>query len=773
MFPYPSGAGLHVGHPLGYIASDVMARYKKLKGFNVLHPMGFDSFGLPAEQYAIETGQHPAKTTQENIAQYRQQLDLLGFSFDWDREIQTSDSSYYQHTQWIFAQLFLHYYDFEQNKALPIALLVQQFEQSGNSATNAANDCAINFDASQWKNFSTIQKEQILLQYRLAFLSETFVNWCPKLGTVLANDEVKDGLSERGGHPVERKKMKQWSLRISAYSERLLKDLTHLDWSDAVKEMQRNWIGKSTGALLDFSIENHTQKLRIFTTRPDTIFGVSFVAIAPEHDLAIKLANDAQKDQVSAYIQKTKNRSERERQSDIKNISGVFTGSYAIHPLTQEKIPIWLADYVLGSYGTGAVMGVPAGDQRDWDFAQHFNLPIINIFENNVSPKMAVTSKEAVLANSQFLNGLNVQAAQEKILIEINQQNIGKSQTNYRLRDAIFSRQRYWGEPIPIVYQDGMPQLIDPANYPVVLPEIDAYLPTETGEPPLARAKNFMHNHLPIETNTMPGWAGSSWYFLRYLDPKNRKELADQAKINYWQNVDLYIGGAEHATGHLIYARFWTKFLFDIGIIPFEEPFKKMINQGMILGKSALIYRIKNTHQFVSFYQKEAYETTPIHVDVNLVTNDVLDIESFKNWRKEYQNATFILEPDGTYRCGAEVEKMSKSKYNVVNPNVLVAKYGADTLRLYEMFLGPLEQFKPWDTKGIEGVHRFLKKVWRLFYQNNTWIVSQETPSKKALQILHKTIQKVEDDLTRFSFNTVVSNLMIAANELSEENCHQ
>lgn len=803
MFPYPSGAGLHVGHPLGYIASDIYSRYKRLQGFNVLHPMGYDSFGLPAEQYAIQTGQHPAITTEENIARYRTQLDRIGFCYDWSREVRTSSPEYYKWTQWIFKQLFDSYYDNATNKAERISKLVATFETEGNANVNACSDCETIFTAEEWNTFSTKEKETILQEYRMAYLADSWVNWCPALGTVLANDEVVNGVSERGGHPVVQKLMRQWSMRIKAYAERLLQGLETVDWTDSIKEQQRNWIGKSQGCSVRFPLwrgtegedfvtplnlpskgeTNHSQlstfnsslEIEVFTTRPDTIFGVSFMVLAPELDLVQAITTDAQRPEVEAYIKAASLKSERDRQSDVKNISGAFTGAYAIHPFTGEQIPIWIGDYVLASYGTGAVMAVPCGDQRDWDFAKHFNLPIKNIFADTDISEAAYAEKDAIIANSDFLNGLDCKTAMKKAIEIIETKELGKGKTNYRLRDAVFSRQRYWGEPFPVYYKDELPYLVDDQHLPIELPEVDKYLPTEDGEPPLARAEKSAWNYAEgdrMEFNTMPGWAGSSWYFLRYMDPKNENEFVSKEKVDYWKNVDLYIGGSEHATGHLLYARFWTKFLFDQGYIPFEEPFQKMINQGMILGRSSFVYRVQGENKLVSNGLKSNYETNPIHVDISIVDNDKLDIEAFKKWRPEFANAEFICEDNGDYICGSEVEKMSKSKYNVQTPDELVEKFGADTLRMYEMFLGPLEQSKPWDTKGITGVHGFLKKYWRLFHLNGNFEVSDAEPSKDTLKTLHKTIKKLRDDLDRFSFNTGVSSFMICVNELTDQKCN-
>ena len=792
MFPYPSGAGLHVGHLLGYIASDIFARYKKLEGYNVLHPMGYDSFGLPAEQYAIQTGQHPAITTEENIARYRFQLDQLGFNYDWSREVRTSSPTYYKWTQWIFKQLFDCYYDDKLNKAVRISALISIFENDGNSGVSACTEYDTVFTAAKWKAFSEAEKEDVLQAYRIAYLADSWVNWCPALGTVLANDEVVNGVSERGGFPVEQKLMRQWSMRIKAYAERLLNGLDTLDWTDSIKEQQRNWIGKSQGCSVRFSLYNEVEEenpvifnnsaklnkesfIEVFTTRPDTIFGVSFMVLAPEHHLVDVITTEEQREEIEAYIKTAALKSERDRQADVKNISGAFTGAYVLHPFTREKIPIWIGDYVLASYGTGAVMAVPCGDQRDWDFANHFNIPIKNIFKDIDISASAYVEKDAAITDSDFLNELTCKEAIVKAVGAIEERALGNGKTNYRLRDAVFSRQRYWGEPFPVYYENGLPKLVGDENLPVELPEVDAYLPTEEGEPPLARAEKSAWNVSfgeRMEYNTMPGWAGSSWYFLRYLDANNENSFVSKEKVNYWQNVDLYIGGSEHATGHLLYARFWTKFLFDLGYIPFEEPFQKMINQGMILGRSSFVYRLTNENTLVSFSKKEGLQVTPIHVDISLVDNDVLDIEAFKVWRSEFQDAKFILEDNGTYMCGSEVEKMSKSKYNVQTPDELVEKFGADTLRMYEMFLGPLEQSKPWDTKGITGVHSFLKKYWRLFHINNDFAVSDDEPSKESMKVLHKTIKKLRDDLDRFSFNTGVSSFMICVNELTDQKCN-
>jgi leucyl-tRNA synthetase len=754
MFPYPSGAGLHVGHPLGYIASDIFARYKRLKGFNVLHPMGYDSFGLPAEQYAIQTGQHPEITTKTNIARYREQLDKIGFSFDWDREVRTSNPDYYKWTQWIFIQLFNSWYNPETNKAENISTLIPKLK---------------GFDALTEK-----EQSDLLLEHRLAYLSDTMVNWCPQLGTVLANEEVKDGVSERGGYPVERKLMKQWSLRITAYADRLLTDLEGLDWTESIKEAQRNWIGKSEGTSLSFRVENSDDHIEVFTTRPDTIFGVSFVTLAPEHELVFKLTSPQQKNAVEEYITFAKNRSERERMADVKKITGVFTGGYVLHPFTGKQIPIWLGDYVLAGYGTGAVMAVPGHDSRDYAFAKHFDLPIIEVVAGGDLSKESYDAKEGKLINSDFLNGMEVKAAVKKAIAAIEEKGLGKGKTNFRMRDAIFGRQRYWGEPIPVYYENGIPKVLDEKELPLVLPEVDKYLPTETGEPPLARASSSWRKDgkFEYEYSTMPGWAGSSWYFLRYMDADNEKEFVSKQAVNYWQNVDLYIGGAEHATGHLLYIRFWTKFLNDLGLIPVTEPAKKLINQGMIQGVSSFVYRVGTSNKYVSYGLKKDYETTPIHVDVNIVNNNVLDIEAFKTWREENKNAAFILE-DGKYICGSEVEKMSKSKWNVVSPDLIVEQQGADCLRLYEMFLGPLEQSKPWSTSGISGVSNFIRKLWRLYHNGDAFAVTNDAPTKAELKVLHKTIKKIAYDIENFSFNTSVSNFMICVNELTDLKCNK
>ncbi|MFN5331824.1 MAG: leucine--tRNA ligase [Bacteroidota bacterium] len=777
MFPYPSGAGLHVGHPLGYIASDIVSRFKLLKGFNVLHPMGYDSFGLPAEQYAIQTGQHPAITTAQNIQRYTEQLKNIGFAFDWDREVRTSDPSYYKWTQWIFMQLFSSYYDLDADKALPISSLEARFEKEGNLAIKAVCDEGTpSFSKEEWNAFSETQKQKLLLHYRLTFLAETTVNWCPALGTVLSNDEVKDGFSERGGHPVERKKMMQWSMRITAYADRLLKGLDELHWSEPIKEMQRNWIGKSIGAEVVFEVKGSKEKIQVFTTRVDTIYGVTYLALAPESELAETLLSEEERKKAGAYIQQAKNRSERERMSDVKTISGAFTGSYAINPFTGEEIPIWIADYVLAGYGTGAVMAVPAHDERDYNFAKHFGLEIRQVIEGSMEHG-SFPGKGGTLIHSGMITGMKMKEAMAKCISYLEERGIGRGKVQYRMRDAIFTRQRYWGEPLPVYFKEGLPYLIDEKDLPLVLPEVDKYLPTEDGAPPLGRAKDWTYTTAtgtyPLELSTMPGWAGSSWYFFRYTDPSNHQSLAEKSKTDYWGAVDLYIGGSEHATGHLLYSRFWTKFLYDIGAVRIDEPFQKMINQGMIQGRSNFVYRIKGSNTFVSLGLKDNYDTSAMHVDVNIVHNDQLNLEKFKAWRPDLTNAEFILE-DGKYYCGAEVEKMSKSKYNVVNPDDIIERYGADTLRLYEMFLGPLEQFKPWNTNGIDGVFKFLKKLWNLFHDaDGKFKVSEEVPSKDELKALHKAIKKLEEDMANYSFNTSVSSFMICVNELTALGCNK
>jgi len=772
MFPYPSGAGLHVGHPLGYIASDIYSRYKRHKGFNVLHPMGFDAYGLPAEQYAIKTGQHPAITTEVNIKRYKEQLGKIGFSYDWSREVRTSDPKYYKWTQWVFTKLFTHWYNNASKKAEPIHLLEQIFDINGNQKIDAASGDVSPFTGEEWKAMDRKQQQEILMQYRLAFQSETSVNWCPALGTVLANDEVKDGLSVRGGHPVEKRIMKQWSLRVTAYAQRLLDGLDKVDWSDSLKEMQRNWIGKSVGAKVLFKLENSEDSLEVFTTRADTLYGATYMVIAPEHEWVGKLTTDSQAKEVEEYVKWAKNRSERERMTEVKKVTGVFTGSYAIHPFSGERIPIWIADYVLMGYGTGAIMAVPAHDSRDYAFAKKFNIPIVQVVSGGDISEESYDAKEGRMMNSDFMNGMEVKQAIKAAIKKIEELKIGEKNINFRLRDATFSRQRYWGEPFPVYYKDGMPEVLSIKDLPLELPEVDKYLPTEDGKPPLARAKNWQtKDGFPLETDTMPGFAGSSGYYLRYMDANNNEQYFSPEAVNYWQDVDLYIGGAEHATGHLIYSRFWNKFLFDLGMVVKEEPFKKLINQGMIQGRSSFVYRVKGTDKFVSFGLRKEYETQRIHVDINMVDNDVLDTDAFKKWQPEFANAEFILE-DGKYICGHEVEKMSKSLYNVQNPDSLIEKYGADTLRLYEMFLGPIEQSKPWDTKGIEGVFRFMRKFWNLFHnEQNEFVVSDEKASAEELKVLHRTIGKIESDIERFSFNTGVSAFMICANDLASLKC--
>ena len=776
MFPYPSGAGLHVGHPLGYIASDIYSRFKRLNGFNVLHPMGYDSFGLPAEQYAIQTGQHPAITTEANINRYREQLDRMGFSFDWDREVRTSDPAYYKWTQWIFLKLFNAWYNNKRNCAESIDTLISEFEKNGNNDIRAVHDEIENFTAAQWKSFDEAEKSRILMAYRLAYLGEAYVNWCPALGTVLANDEVKDGLSERGGHPVERKLMKQWSMRITAYAERLLQGLEDIDWSDSLKEAQRNWIGKSEGTTIKFSLQDSAEFIEVFTTRPDTLFGVSFVTLAPEHELVDKITSSSQRAEVQDYVTKTKNRSERERQAEVTRISGVFTGSYVIHPFTGNKIPVWIGDYVLAGYGTGAVMAVPAHDERDFRFATHFGLERPQVIEPHITHNFANASwdnKEGILINSDFLNGLDVKTAISQCITEIEKQNLGKGKTNYRLRDAVFGRQRYWGEPIPIYYKENIPVAIPENELPLVLPEVDKFLPTETGEPPLARAKNWKYkNQFPLETTTMPGWAGSSWYFLRYMDAINSTSFASKDALNYWTNVDLYIGGSEHATGHLLYVRFWTKALKDLGYINIDEPAQKLINQGMIQGTSCMVHRDVAGNKIISAGLKSNYNTTLIHIDVNLVDNTEVDIEGLNKWRDDFATAEYVTE-NGKLICETAVEKMSKRWYNVVTPDSICEKYGADCLRMYEMFLGPLEQSKPWNTNGIAGVSNFIRKLWKLYHNNGKFEVSNEAATKAELKTLHKTIKKVQEDVEKFSFNTSVSTFMICVNELTEHKCNK
>lgn len=774
MFPYPSGAGLHVGHPLGYIASDIYSRYKRLKGFNVLHPMGYDAFGLPAEQYAIQTGQHPAKTTEKNIERYREQLDRIGFSFDWTREVRTCDPDYYKWTQWAFLEMFAHWYNKKSSKAEKIEDLVKVFACEGNAGVEAACGDVELFTAAQWNSFGIEEREKILMEYRIAYLGETSVNWCAALGTVLANDEVKEGLSVRGGHPVEQRKMRQWQLRVSAYAERLLNDLDELSWSDSLKDMQRNWIGRSQGAEMVFRVFNGSKEynLEIFTTRADTVFGATFMVLAPESEWVEKLTTDSQKSAVEEYTKYAKKKTERERMAETKKVTGVFTGSYAINPFTNEKIPVWISEYVLAGYGTGAIMAVPAHDSRDYTFAKHFDLPVIPLIEGCDISQESFDAKEGIMCNSGFLNGFTVKQAIPAAIEEVEKLGIGRRKVNFRLRDAIFSRQRYWGEPFPIYYKDGIATPMELKDLPLELPEVDKFLPTESGEPPLGRAENWTFDGYPIEKSTMPGFAGSSAYYLRYMDPRNSEALVSKDANSYWRDVDLYIGGTEHATGHLIYSRFWNKFLFDLGFVCEKEPFKKLINQGMIQGRSNFVYRVKGTNKFVSLGLKDKYDTTEIHVDVNIVSNDRLNIDAFRAWMPEYTGAEFELE-NGEYICGWAVEKMSKSMFNVVNPDMICEKYGADTLRMYEMFLGPLEQSKPWDTNGIDGVHRFLKRFWRIFFNKDTFEVSNEQATPAELKILHRLIKKVQEDIENFSFNTSVSAFMIAINELYELSCNK
>lgn len=788
MFPYPSGAGLHVGHPLGYIASDIVSRYKRLKGFNVLHPMGFDAFGLPAEQYAIQTGQHPRVTTEKNIATYRSQLSNLGFCYDWSRKVETSDPHYYKWTQWIFMQLFNSWYNKDgvtkigHGKAEPIETLIAHFEKNGSEGIRAYSDeTAPQFSAKDWQGYSPALREEVLQRYRIAYLAETMVNWCAALGTVLSNDEVKDGVSERGGYPVERLKMLQWNMRISAYAERLLCGLDTIDWPEPVREMQKNWIGKSVGCELDFPFDKDTTtqdknlSIRVFTTRIDTIYGVTFMVIAPEHELVDKITTKDQRAAVTSYVEVARNRSERERMSEVKRISGVFTGAYVINPFNGDKVPVWVADYVLAGYGTGAVMAVPCSDTRDYAFAKHFDLPIIPVLEG---PHADITKdnfdpKSGTMINSDFLNGLHWSDAIQKAAEKVETMEIGVRRVNYRMRDAIFGRQRYWGEPFPVYFKDGIPTLVDEKDLPVTLPEIDAYKPTETGEPPLGRAKDWSYKGYTYELTTMPGWAGSSWYWFRYMDPQNDKEFCSKDAQQYWRDVDLYIGGSEHATGHLLYSRFWCKALKDLGFVDAEEPFLKLINQGHIQGVSKLAYRITGTNKFVSYNLRKQYEVTPIHVDISFVEGDVMDIERFKAWRDDLRDSEFLLE-DGQYICGSEVEKMSKSKYNVVNPDEIVNSYGADTLRMYEMFLGPLEISKPWNTHGIDGVYKFLRRFWNLFHDaQGQFRVTEEPPTQPELKILHKTLKKVAHDIEQFSFNTSVSEFMICSNELGSLKCNK
>jgi len=766
MFPYPSGAGLHVGHPLGYIASDIFARYKRQQGFNVLHPMGYDSYGLPAEQYAIQTGQHPAVTTAKNIARYREQLDKISFCFDWSREVRTCEPNYYKWTQWAFIKMFNSYYDNDANKALPIEDLIAKFEKDGNNSVNAANNCTVKFSAAEWKSYSAKEKEQVLLTYRIAYLADTKVNFCPALGCVLANDEISEGVSVRGGYPVEQRVMRQWSLRVSAYAQRLLDGLDNIDWSEALKETQKNWIGRSEGAEMDFCVKGQDLKLKIFTTRCDTIHGVTFMVLAPESEYVAKVTTADQKAAVDDYLTQVKRRTERERIAD-RRVSGVFSGSYAINPITEKEIPIYISDYVLAGYGTGAIMAVPAHDSRDYAFAKHFNLPIIPLIEGADVSEESFDAKEGIMMNSGFLNGLTVKEALKTAKKYIKEKGIGEVKVNYRLRDAIFSRQRYWGEPFPVYYKDGMPHMLDESKLPLELPEVSDFKPTESGEPPLGHAENWCTaDGDPYELNTMPGFAGSSAYYLRYMDPTNDKALVSKEANQYWKSVDLYVGGTEHATGHLIYSRFWNKFLFDLGIVCEDEPFRKLINQGMIQGRSNFVYRIKDTNTFVSLGLKKDYDVTPIHVDVNIVNNDILDLEAFKAWRPEFETAEFILE-DGKYVCGWAVEKMSKSMFNVVNPDDIVDKYGADTLRLYEMFLGPVEQSKPWDTKGIDGVNRFLKKFWGMFFTGDDFDVVKAEPTAEEQKSIHKLVKKVTGDIETFSYNTSIAAFMICANELT------
>lgn len=774
MFPYPSGAGLHVGHPLGYIASDIYSRYKRLQGFNVLHPMGYDAYGLPAEQYAIQTGQHPEVTTVNNINRYREQLDKIGFCYDWSRELKTCDPKYYKWTQWAFVKMFNSYYDKKENKAKSIVSLIEAFEKNGTEGISAASSEDMSFTAAEWKSMSEKEQSDVLMNYRIAYLGNTMVNWCPQLGTVLANDEVSEGLSVRGGYPVEQKMMSQWCLRVSAYAQRLLEGLEKIDWTESLKETQRNWIGRSEGAEMKFKVVGQDLNLEIFTTRADTIFGVTFMVLAPESEYVDKLVTAGQKEAVDRYIDEIKHKTERERLID-KQVSGVFSGSYAINPLTGKEIPVWISDYVLAGYGTGAIMAVPAHDSRDYAFARHFNLPIIPLIEGCDVSEESFDAKEGKMINSKGaeldLNGMEVKEAIAATKKFIEDKKIGKVKVNYRLRDAIFSRQRYWGEPFPVYYKEGIPHVLDENALPLELPEVDKFLPTESGEPPLGRAKGWKTAEgYPYELCTMPGFAGSSAYYLRYMDPHNEEALVSKEADEYWRNVDLYIGGTEHATGHLIYSRFWNKFLFDCGVVCEEEPFKKLINQGMIQGRSNFVYRIKNTNRFVSYNLKKDYDTTPIHVDVNIVSNDVLDIDKFRNWRPEFENAEFVLE-NGKYICGWAVEKMSKSMYNVVNPDDIVESYGADTLRLYEMFLGPLEQSKPWDTNGIDGVNRFIKKMWNLFYKGGELTVGDAKPSAEELKSLHKLIKKVTWDIEHFSYNTSISAFMICVNELTAMKC--
>ncbi len=786
MFPYPSGAGLHVGHPLGYIASDIYARYKRQRGYNVLHPMGYDAFGLPAEQYAIETGQHPAHTTEINIARYREQLDNIGFCYDWSREVRTSDPSYYKWTQWIFLQLFHSWFDRVQQKARPIAHLIQIFETDGNEHHTCPGDAGRSFTSAEWKSYTEKERREVLMHYRLAYQGHAQVWWCEALGTVLANDEVVNGVSERGGHPVERKMMRQWFLRITEYADRLLTGLDTLEWTDAMKEMQRNWIGKSSGATVRFAIEGHENStVTVFTTRPDTIFGVDFLVLAPEHDLLATIVTSDALANIAQYQSYVKSRSERERMSEVKQVTGCFTGAYALHPFTGKRVPIWTSEYVLIGYGTGAIMAVPGGDDRDHAFAKHFEIPVTNIFGDNYTGESAWSEKSGLLHNSDFVTGMTIADAAETIINALEKNGSGTRKVNYRLRDAGFSRQRYWGEPFPVVYDtDGIAYGTDEevvakhnglGTLPVTLPHVGTYSPGPEGQGPLANVTEWLHTPAGTrETNTMPGYAGSSWYFLRYMDPGNDVEFASREATDYWQQVDLYIGGTEHAVGHLLYSRMWTKALHDLGHIGFDEPFRKLVNQGMIQGSSRLVYRINNSNTFVTAERRKEYEVTPLHVDVNIVDGITLNIDEFRQWRAEYANAEFVLNDSGTFTCGTEVEKMSKRYYNVVNPDVIVAQYGADTFRMYEMFLGPIEVSKPWDTKGIEGVNRFLRKLWRLFAdEKNGWCITNETPIADEWRALHKTIKKIGDDVERFSFNTAVSQFMICVNELTTLGCHK
>ncbi|MEQ9263165.1 MAG: leucine--tRNA ligase [Owenweeksia sp.] len=781
MFPYPSGAGLHVGHPLGYIASDIVSRFKRHKGFNVLHPMGYDSFGLPAEQYAIQTGQHPAITTKENIARYRQQMDKIGFSYDWSREVRTSNPDFYRWTQWIFLELFNSWYDKETNKAAPIAELITRFDNHGTEGTNAVCGEEMIFTPEEWAGYNEVRREEVLQNYRLAYRAESTVNWCPELGTVLANDEVKDGRSERGGYPVVQKKMMQWSMRISAYAQRLLEGLDAIDWPEPLKESQRNWIGRSEGASVHFEVKDSKEKIEVFTTRPDTIFGVSFMVLAPEHELVDRITTEVYRSSVEDYKVQAGRKTERDRMADVKTISGQFTGAYAIHPFTGKPIPVWIGDYVLASYGTGAVMSVPAHDSRDWAFAKHFGLPVPEVVAGGNIAMESYDAKEGKLINSEFLTGLEVKDAISKAIEEIEKKGIGKGKTNFRLRDAIFGRQRYWGEPIPVYYENGVPQTVKEEHLPLELPAVDAYLPTEDGEPPLARAATWAYHPekgvvpasegFPLETTTMPGWAGSSWYYLRYMDSENEKDFVGEGAEGYWKNVDLYIGGSEHATGHLLYSRFWHKFMFDRGWLSTREPFQKLINQGMILGTSAIAHRMKDNNTFISVALSKSEPTVPVHVDVNMVNaSDELDVERFREWRDDLADAQFILEGD-KFIVSREVEKMSKRWYNVVNPDDICTEYGADTLRMYEMFLGPLEQSKPWNTAGISGVYNFLKKMWRLYHSAGVFHVSDDQATKEELKSLHTLIKKVNEDIEQFSFNTSVSAFMICVNELGALKC--